>query len=170
MDMATLCDEIRALCADIERKEFALLERIAELDACRSWRHETMPSCAHWLHAHCGLDMVTVREKVRVARALADLPVVRAAFRNGEVSYSKVRAIMRIADRQTEHDLVELAMTSTAAHIERTVKSMRQAQRLEESRTAFTAYRHRTFTAHTDDDGTLVFEGRLPAEQGALLL
>ncbi len=100
MDMEALCNEIRALCADIEHKEFALLERIAELDACRSWRHATMPSCAHWLHANCGLDIVTAREKVRVARALSELPVVRAAFRSGEVSYSKVRAITRIADRR----------------------------------------------------------------------
>ncbi|HET6472788.1 MAG TPA: DUF222 domain-containing protein [Pseudomonadales bacterium] len=114
--------------------------------------------------------MVTAREKVRVARSLSELPVTRAAFRAGDVSYSKVRAITRIADRQSESELVELARTNPAADVERTVRAMRQAQRLEESRVAFTAYRHRTFTSHTDDDGTLVFEGRLPAEQGALLL
>jgi hypothetical protein len=50
------------------------------------------------------------------------------------------------------------------------VRALRQAQRLSESKAAFDAYRHRTFQCHVDDAGSLVFEGRLPAEQGALLL
>jgi len=57
-----------------------------------------------------------------------------------------------------------------AAHVARRVAAIRQAERLSESKAAFDAYRHLTFTSHTDEDGTLVFEGRLPADQGALLL
>ncbi len=166
----TLCTEILLLCADIHRAEFRLLELICEFDAQRPWRHEAMPSCAHWLNAHCGIDLVTAREKVRIARALPDLPAVRAAFRDGDLSYSKVRAITRIADRDNESDLVAMAKANTAAQVDRVVKSMRQAERLKESSAAFAAYRHRTFDCHVDESGALVFEGRLPAEQGALLL
>ena len=65
----SLCAEIVALCADIHRAEYRLLTLIEKLNAAKSWRHEAMPSCAHWLNAHCGLDLVTAREKVRIARA-----------------------------------------------------------------------------------------------------
>ncbi len=166
----SLCAEIVALCADIHRAEYRLLTLIEKLDAAKSWRHEAMPSCAHWLNAHCGLDLVTAREKVRIAHSLPRLPLIRECFRTGELSYSKVRAITRVAGSDNEAELVEMARTNTAAHVARNVSAMRQAERLSESKAAFDAYRHRTFTCHTDDDGTLVFEGRLPAEQGALLV
>jgi Domain of unknown function (DUF222) len=129
-----------------------------------------MPSCAHWLNAHCGLDLATAREKVRIAHALPRLPLIRECFRSGELSYSKVRAITRVAGSENEAELVQMARTNTAAHVARNVAAMRQAERLSESKAAFDAYRHRTFTCHTDEDGTLVFEGRLPADQDALLI
>jgi hypothetical protein len=44
---------------------------------------------------------------VRIARALPCR--ILTAFRDGELSYSKVRAITRIADRNNEAELVELA-------------------------------------------------------------
>jgi hypothetical protein len=166
----SLCAEIVSLCADIHRAEFRLLELIERLDASKSWRHEAMPGCAHWLNAHCGLDLVTAREKVRIARALPDLRLIREAFRSGQISYSKVRAITRVADWRNEAELVEVAKANTAAHVAKIVQGMKQVERLKESKAAFDAYRHRTFTCHTDDDGSLVIEGRLPAEQGVLLL
>ena len=69
---ASLCTEIVALCAEIHRAEYRLLELIERLDALRLWKHDALPSCAHWLSAHCGLDLVTAREKVRIARALLE--------------------------------------------------------------------------------------------------
>lgn len=162
--------EILSLCADIHRAEFRLLELIERLDASQPWRHEQMPSFAHWLNAHCGLDLVTAREKVRIAHALPKLRLIRDAFRNGELSYSKVRAITRVADWSNEAELVAVAKANTAAHVVRIVREMRQVERLKESSAAFAAYRHRTFTCHTDEDGTLIFEGRLPAEQASVLL
>jgi hypothetical protein len=175
--MATLADphtvesliaEIVDLCAHIHRAEYRLLTLIRRLDAVEGWNAD-MPSCAHWLNARCGLDLVTAREKVRVAHALADLPVVDEAFRTGRLSYSKVRAVTRIATPADEVELVEFAASTTAAHVEQHVRARRQAERLADPRAAFDAFRRRTFTCHTEEDGSLVFEGRLPAEQGALL-
>jgi hypothetical protein len=164
----TLTTEIIDLCADIHRAEYRLLALIRKLDALEGWSAE-MPSCAHWLNVRCGLDLVTAREKVRVAHALADLPVVDEAFQAGRLSYSKVRAVTRIATPASQDELVEFAAATTAAHVEQYVRSQRQAERLADSRAAFEAYRHRSFTCHTTEDGSLVFEGRLPAEQGAML-
>jgi hypothetical protein len=99
-----------------------------------------------------------------------DQPGVRGAFRDGALSYSKVRAITRIADRHNEAELVEMARSQTAAEVEREVRARRQAERLKESHAVFAVYRHRGFTCHADETGALVFEGRLPAEQGTLLV
>ena len=39
-----------------------------------------MNSCAQWLSWKCQMSSGTAREHVRVARALRDLPVIRARF------------------------------------------------------------------------------------------
>lgn len=84
--------------------------------------------------------------------------MVREAFESGEISYSKVRAITRVADWRNEVELVDIAKANTAAHVAKIVKGMRQVERLKESKAAFDAYRRRTFECHTDEDGSLVFE------------
>src|SRR6478736_6173745 len=145
MCLQSIQKEILLLCADIHRAEYRLLELIERLDALQRWRHEQMPSCAHWLNAHCGLDLVTAREKVRIAHALPKLPLIRECLRSGELSYSKVRAITRVAGWDNEAELVEMARANTAAHVVRNVASMRQAERLSESKAAFDSYRHRMF-------------------------
>ena len=40
---------------------------------------------------------IPLREKVRVARALTELPLLSEALAKGELGYSKVRALTRIA-------------------------------------------------------------------------
>ena len=97
--------------------EFRLIELVFELDRSRPWRDQEIPSCAHWLNVYCGLDLVTAREKVRIAHALPKLPLIREAFRLGEISYSKVRAITRVAEWHNEAELVEMAKAHTAAHV-----------------------------------------------------
>ncbi|HVM96654.1 MAG TPA: DUF222 domain-containing protein [Candidatus Acidoferrales bacterium] len=170
MSAQSIRTEILQLCAELHRTEFRLIELIEQLDVPGAWRNDDMPSCAHWLNVRCGIDLVTAREKVRIAHALPKLPLIRAAFRDGELSYSKVRAITRIADWSNEDELVALAKANTAAQVAKRVKDLRQVARLKESKAAFDAYRHRTFTCRTDENGSLIFEGRLPAEQGVLLL
>ena len=70
MHTQSLCAEIVSLCAEIDRQEYRLIELIRELDRSRPWQHDEIPSCAHWLNRYCGLDLVTAREKIRIARAL----------------------------------------------------------------------------------------------------
>jgi hypothetical protein len=43
-------------------------------------------STAHWLSWRIGIDLVTARQKVRVARAPENLPLISDAFRQGKVS------------------------------------------------------------------------------------
>ena len=51
---------------------------------------------------------------------------MRAEFAAGRLSYSKVRAITRIATPEIEERLVDLALACTAAHLEGVVRTYRR--------------------------------------------
>ena len=165
----SLAEAIVTVCGQLHGSEFRLIELIRRMEVLRPWNCER-PDCAHWLNATCGMDLVTAREKVRIAHALDDLPQITAAFRDGELSYSKVRAITRIAAWDTEAELIELAQATTAEHVAKLVRARRQADHLSAPGAALDAWTHRHLDYHVARDGSVVFEGRLPAEQGALLL
>jgi len=162
--------EITALCGNIYAKTYRLLELIREFDEKGYWELPGLCSTAHWLNWQCGIGMNAAREKVRVARALADLPKISEAFRKGEVSYSKVRAMTRVADAANEDYLLGIARHGTAYHVEGIVAKYRRAKRLQDAENANFQYEMRTVDHYYDDDGALVLKARLPAEVGALVM
>ncbi len=139
-------------------------------DERKYWEELGLCSCAHWLNFKCGIGMNAAREKVRVANALADLPKISMAFEKGQLSYSKVRAMTRIADSSNEDYLLMIAHHGTAHHVEKLVAKFRTAQRLQDAEAANEQYRDREVTHYYDHDGCLVIKARLPAEQGALIV
>jgi hypothetical protein len=82
------------------------------------------------------------REHVRTARCLERLPQIHEAFRSGELSYSKVRALTRVADSDSEEQLLELARHATAAQLERMVLGFRRVSREEADRAHQDGYLH----------------------------
>src|SRR5262245_61209314 len=103
------------LSARINASTCELLILIREFDERRGYLKWGFPSCAEWLHWRCDLGLNAARERVRVAHALKCLPRMSSAFACGSLSYSKVRALTRVANRQTEPALLEFAMKTTAA-------------------------------------------------------
>jgi hypothetical protein len=93
-----------------------------------------MTSTAHWLSWQCGIGLTAGREQVRVARKLRSLPLVTAEFAAGRLSYSKVRAISRVATPDTEPTLVEWALHATASQLDRLVAGQRRVVRIGEYR------------------------------------
>ena len=160
-------DEIAELAAHIDAATYRLLRAISEFDRRDGWG-TGFCSCAHWLSFRVGICLVTAREKVRVARALDDLPRISEALARGCISYSKVRELTRIATLDNEENLVELALAGTAAHVQRVVRAYRRTEQAE-LETAELQREGRYLNLYTDDNGMLVVEGRLPAEVGALL-
>ncbi len=161
--------EICQLSAHLAASMCRWLMLVAEFDRREGWAGDGVRSCAHWLNWRCGLSMVSAREQVRVAHRLGELPLVHAAFAAGELSYSKVRALVRVATPATETDLVELARHATAAHLERIDRARRSVSRQENDETNA---RHQNRHVHYfwDDDGSLVLTARLDPEEGALVL
>ena len=167
---ARLGAEITELCAYLYAATYKLLVMIHEFDRDGLWKLEGVHSCAHWLNWKCGIGMGAAREKVRVANALARLPKISEAFSKGEVSYSKVRAMTRIANEKNEDYLLTVARHGTAFHIEGLVAKYRRCERLRECENANNQEVRREVWHTYDHDGSLVFHGRLPAEKGALVL
>ncbi len=114
--------------------------------------------------------MNAARERVRVAHALKLLPKISASFASGELSFSKVRALTRIAEPGNEKDLLDLARHATAAQVEKLVRAYRRVGRLEECERATAQHASRELTYYHDDDGSIVIRARLPAEEGAVVL
>jgi hypothetical protein len=163
---------IAELAAQISAATYELLVMLREFDERGGWNSGFL-SCAHWLGWRVGLDLGAAREKMRVARALAALPLLSEAMRRGEVSYSKVRALTRIATPANEHDLLIFARAGTAAHVEKLVRGMRRVDRAcSECEDDGEVRRHaaRFLRAYTDEDGMVVVTGRLAPEAGAALL
>jgi hypothetical protein len=129
-DLERLGNEITELAAHIHAATFQLLELVRLFDEEQGWGSDGVNSCAHWLNWKCGMNIGAAREKVRVSHALPDLPQISAAFREGRISYSKVRAMRRVATRQNEEYLLMIARHGTAAHVERLVSAYRGADRI----------------------------------------
>ena len=109
------------------------LTLIAEFDRREGWGGDMATrSCAHWLNWKCGIDLGAARERVRVAHALESLPKISAAMRDGRLSYSKVRAISRVATEATEDYFLQIAIYGTAHHVEKLVRVFRRAKEAEE--------------------------------------
>ncbi len=165
-------DLVRSLCEQaghVAVGECRLVTLIGEMDRRRLWEHDGARSCAHWLNWRCGTSIGTAREQARVGRALLGLPLVRAAFGAGRLSYSKVRALTRIATPDLEATLVEWAEAATAAQLERIVAEYRRADPAEGTR-ALGVHRRRYLRTFTDADGMVVVRARLAPDDGAVVL
>jgi hypothetical protein len=150
--------------------EARFLDLVGELDAREAWGGVGIKSPAHWLAWQCSLTLSTAREHVRAARAVPELPLIRAAFASAALSFSQVRALTRVATADNEASLLDIARHATAAQLELVTRGMRRASAAAHTEAAHEAYELRSFTYYYDDGGTLVFRGRLPAEQGAVLV
>jgi 5-methylcytosine-specific restriction endonuclease McrA len=164
-----LGDEIAELSAHLDAATARLLDLIREFDAREGWGNG-FRSCADWLSWRVGLDRGAARERVRVARALGTLPRLVRALACGEISYSKVRALTRVATPETEERLLGVARTGTAIHVERIVRGWRRIDRKAEAEEATRRHTTRELHVFHDDDGMVVIRGRLTPEVGAVLL
>jgi len=164
--------QITLLAGQINSANHRLLSLIAEFDQRKAWGGGgTVRSCAHWLNWKCGIALVAAREKVRVAQALTALPLIDAAFAAGEVSYSKVRAMTRVATPQNEDYLLHIARHGTASHVEGLVRRYRKVQQQEADEALERRQdSERQLVYYQDDDGMWIIHAKLPPEAGALVV
>jgi Domain of unknown function (DUF222) len=162
-------DELCTQAAHLAVAEYHFVLLAAEFDRRELWGDGECKSCAHWLNWRCGISIATAREQVRVGRALERLPSIRSAFSCGELSYSKVRAITRIATPELEEELLVLARAATASQLERLAREYRRAEP-DEGLKALERHSRRFLRSYTDHEGMVVISARLSPDDGAVVL
>ena len=145
------------------------LELVGEFDERQGWAQWGVYSCAQWLSWRCSIGLRAARENVRVARCLRSLPLVSEAFAAGGLSYSKVRAITRVASPENEPYLVMLGRHCTGQQLEKIVAGYRGVLAAS-TYGANAAHARRHLYWEYDRDGSLLIQARIPAEEGALVL
>ena len=170
MPLARLEAEICELAGHLAAGECRWLLLLSEFDRREGWAGFGLQSCAHWLSYRCGVGLQAAREKLRVGRRLGELSLVRAAFAAGELSYSKVRAVCRVARPETEAVLLEMARYATTSQLEEIVRAYRTVTGQEEVRDSNERHENRFARWHWEDDGSLVLSARLSPEDGAVVL
>jgi len=157
------------LAARINASTYELLVLVRQFDERAGWLKWGLANCAEWLHWRCDLSMSAAREKVRVAHALKVLPAITAGFANGELSYSKVRPLTRVARPDNEESLRSFALKTTASRVEERCRELRcgTVASVDEANRAHCC---RALRMHRDADrGMMTITVELPLETGELL-
>jgi len=163
-------DRVAVLYGEITAATREFLRAVAECDRHRDWAEVGFASCADWLAWRLGVSRMTASEKVRTARALEGLPLVSEAMGRGELSFSKVRAVTRVATPENEAELLAYARTNSAAALERLVRGWKVLDRGGEQRAEQLRHRTRSFSVFPDGEGMYVVRGRLTPEVAAVLM
>ncbi|HLS25267.1 MAG TPA: DUF222 domain-containing protein [Beutenbergiaceae bacterium] len=160
-------DEISSLASRIAQHTCRFLELLAAFDEAGGWHDRGFVSASQWLSWRCGMTETTAREHMRVARALPHLPLITAEFRTGRLSYSKVRALTRVATADTEPELVSVARGASAGQLERFISGLRSAGVLDDVEEA---HERRRVTWRVSDDGDVHLTAQLSAADGAIVI
>ena len=154
-------DELATLSAHLSAATARWLELVWKL-------HETGggDDPAGFVAFRCGITRRESREFLRVAEALQSLPVTRAAFSRGELTFTKVRALTKVATASSEESLLELAGALTAAQLDRALRAFRRMV----AEDACHAHELEYVDYFVDDQGSVLLRARLAAEDGTLVV
>ena len=184
IDVDALGAQIAEMSAHIDAAMHRMLTVIRQFDVAEGWQVQGALSCAHWLAWRVGWDLRTARERVRVARRLAELPLVDEELRRGAMSYSQARAISRVATAVNEELWVAYAKRMPASQLDTLCKSYQNVQAYDQTHGAMTGAvagtmsgavlaaqvaALRTVTRRRLDNGMVKFEVVLASDEAAIV-
>ena len=105
------------------------LRVILAADALDDHRADGSLSMADWLAYRYRVSRTTARQWVRAATALEDLPLIRARFVAGDLSFEQVQHALTFAQPADDEHLAELLPSLSCAEIELLAKQRRRARR-----------------------------------------
>ena len=180
IDVDALGEQIAEMSAHIDAAMHRLLTAIREFDIASGWHVQGALSCAHWLAWRVGWDLRTARERVRVARKLAELPMVDEELRRGAMSYSQARAITPVATAEMEAVWIEYAKRMPASQLDTLCRSYHNVQAYDLAHGAEAGAMagavlaahvaaQRTVTRRSLDNGMVKVEVVLPNDEAAIV-
>jgi hypothetical protein len=117
----------------IDRELATIAKRRSELDAeearclreaerVQIWRHFGFPTLLAYLEDRLGYGPRTAMDRLRVARALGELPALEQALATGELTYSAVREVTRVAIATTEREWIDEVRGKSMREVEEAVR------------------------------------------------
>ncbi|MCZ6890696.1 MAG: DUF222 domain-containing protein [Gammaproteobacteria bacterium] len=165
-----LTEDLLGCWAEVSQATYRFLILLREFDLRQCWTEWGCADCADWLNLKCGITRSTAQEKLRTAYALVDLPQIEEAFKRGDLSYSKVRALTRVATPANEIELLDFALSATAAQVENHCRQLRNGDRAVSTTEARRVHDTRSLSRYFRDDGTATLTVELPREDANLVL
>ena len=148
---------------------YQMLVLVREFDDRFGWKKWSFKCCAEWLAYRSEISLSAAREKMRTAHALRSRPAISAAFADGRLSYSKVRALTRVAQVRDEDLLVAYALSTTAENVEERCRQIRNVAP-ESAHHAQRVWERRSLTLWRNEArGTMRFMVEVPIEDGELI-
>ncbi len=99
---------------------------LREAERLQIWRQVGMVSALDYLERVLGHTPHVANERLRVARALGELPVLTEAFARGDLQYSAIRELTRVATPATETRWRDAALGNNVRQIEELVAGHRR--------------------------------------------
>jgi hypothetical protein len=166
-DLEKMGDEIAQIAVAMDKASHRQLTLLRSFDEGGGWAISGSRSCASWLSWRTGLGRGPANERMRVARALAELPLIDKTFSTGELSYSKVRALTRVADAESEAPLLEQARLMTGEQLEKLVAGLRRARIFAARGESAPVEPERFYRQRTTDEGMVRITVQLTADKAA---
>ena len=161
-----LRERISELQAHINAAQAELSGLLPELEETEAWAEEGVISPAHWVAWRCGMGQHQARRSLELSRSLVDLPLTRASFERGEISFEQAAAVAEVSTPGTEDELLQVAHDSTASRLKRIVAGYKSALRQMHSAELRSA---RYLSASYGADGSFRLSGRFTPEEGAII-
>jgi len=127
-------------CANLHRRLKRIVKARAALDAqeaealreaerLRVWRHYGYGSLLEYLEMEAGYTPRMALERLRVAKAIVELPVIAEAMAQGDLSFSAARELTRVATPETESEWLEAATDKNVHQVEDLVSGHSRGER-----------------------------------------
>jgi Domain of unknown function (DUF222) len=162
---AALCE----LAGQIHAATAELVRLLGRLDAVEGWQGVGIRSLGHWASIYLGIDLRTAAQQARVGRQLDALPAIGAAADAGELGWSKLRLVAKVAEPDTETKWLELAREMSVGQLGRVVGAYRRASDTDDPDRSENHRERRGIWLFDEPDGLVRVTGLLEPDDAAVL-
>jgi Domain of unknown function (DUF222)/HNH endonuclease len=169
----TEADELTsALCelaGQIHAATAELVRLLGRLDALDGWQGVGIRSLGHWASIYLGIDLRTAAQQARVGRQLEALPAIAGAAAAGELGWSKLRLLARVAEAASETKWLDLAREMSVGQLARVVAAYRRASDTDDPDRSDNHRERRGIWLFDEPDGLVRITGLLEPDDAAVL-
>ena len=173
-NVTDISQRLKVLSQDITSSLADQIELLVRFDDLQGWKSSGANHCAAWMNVELGVSLKRGWEYLRIGRKLRLLPTTTALFRAGKLSWSKVRLIANVADKENEKTLCHAALDGSVSEVQRLCNGYRWQEGDEdegdENNRAVQQWQSRSFTWQETALGSTRIQLTLPPETAQAFL